>query len=306
MKKITIVGSFSMDLTVTMSEFPQMGQTIIGKKVFKAPGGKGANQCIAAARSGAKCEMIGMLGDDDDGRVIRELFVKEGVDVSHVLTSDSEPTTIALIEVNDQGQNKIIVVPAANFAYTVDDLKKVEDVIADSDIVMAQLEMRLDVVTELAHMCARHGVDFILNPAPAVPLEPELLNKVTYLTPNETELAILTGMKTETIEEVKAACAKLYDLGVKHVIATLGDKGAYLYDETHQELVSGYEVKAVDSVAAGDAFNGAFATALTEGKDVIESIRFACAVGALAVTKPGAVPSLPLRKDTDEFIAQYK
>ena len=150
MSRITVVGSFSMDLTVTMSQFPKEGQTIIGKKMLKNPGGKGANQCIAAARLGGDVEMIGMVGNDENGRIIKDLFASEGVNIEHVLTTDKEPTTIALIEIDDTAQNKIVVVPAANFVYSVEDLHAVKDVIANTEMVVAQLEMRLDVMEELA------------------------------------------------------------------------------------------------------------------------------------------------------------
>lgn len=302
MKKITVVGSFSMDMTVLMDEFPLEGQTIIGKKMRKSPGGKGANQCIAAARLKACTEMIGMLGADEDGKVIRELFEKEGVAIDHVLTTDKEPTTIALIEVNGAGQNRIVVVPAANFEYSVEDLKQVKQIIAQSALVIAQLEMQLKVVEALAEMCAEMNIPMILNPAPAVPLSDELLSRITYLTPNETELAILSGHKTDTLKGVQEAAQLILERGVKNVIATLGDKGALLANEEGMRLIEGYPVKAVDTVAAGDSFNGALAKAIVDGESLEAAIRFANAVGALTVMRPGAIPALPTLEEVEEFV----
>ncbi|MBP3399491.1 MAG: ribokinase [Erysipelotrichaceae bacterium] len=305
MSKITVVGSFSMDLTVTMDTFPKEGQTIIGKKMLKNPGGKGANQCIACARLGGDVEMIGMLGDDENGRIIKDLFIKEGVNVSHVLTTDLEPTTIALIEIDASAQNKIVVVPAANFVYSIEDLQNVKEVIANTEMVVAQLEMRLDVMEELAKMCQKLNVPLILNPAPAVPLSDELLSRVTYLTPNETELSVLTGHPVDTLDQMKEAAQMLLDRGVKHVIATLGDKGALLADASGMKVIAGYKVHAIDTVAAGDSFNGALAKALVDGKSLEEAILLANAVGALTVTRHGAVPSLPTKSEVEEFIKTH-
>lgn len=306
MSRITVVGSFSMDLTVTMSQFPKEGQTIIGKKMLKNPGGKGANQCIACARLGGDVEMIGMLGEDENGCIIKDLFVSEGVNVSHVLTTSLEPTTIALIEIDETGQNKIVVVPAANFVYSIEDLRKVSDVIANTEMVVAQLEMRLDVMEELAKICEMHQVPFILNPAPAVPLSDELLKRVTYLTPNETELSVLTNHPVSTLEEIKEAAQMLLNRGVKHVVATLGDKGALMADETGMKVIPGYPVTAIDTVAAGDSFNGALAKALVDGKTLEEAIQLANAVGAITVTRHGAVPSLPTKEEVENFMVKQK
>lgn len=306
MSRITVVGSFSMDLTVTMSQFPKEGQTIIGKKMLKNPGGKGANQCIAAARLGGDVEMIGMVGNDENGRIIKDLFTLEGVNIDHVLTTDKEPTTIALIEIDDTAQNKIVVVPAANFVYSVEDLHAVKDVIANTEMVVAQLEMRLDVMEELAELCRQYNVPMILNPAPAVPLSDELLSKVTYLTPNETELSVITNHPVSTLDEIKEAAQMLLDRGVKHVVATLGDKGALMADASGMEVVPGYSVKATDTVAAGDSFNGALAKALVDGKTLKEAIALANAVGAITVTRHGAIPSLPTKEEVETFIQNQK
>ncbi len=306
MSRITVVGSFSMDLTVTMSQFPKEGQTIIGKKMLKNPGGKGANQCIAAARLGGDTAMIGMVGNDENGAVIKKLFQDEGVDIAHVLTTDKEPTTIALIEIDETGQNKIVVVPAANFVYSVNDLNQIKDVLAETEIVVAQLEMRMDVMEELAKICEEHHIPMILNPAPAAQLSDELLKRVTYLTPNESELSVIADHPVSTLDEIKDSAQILLNRGVKHVVATLGEKGALIADEDGMRVIEGYCVKAIDTVAAGDSFNGALAKALTDGKNLEEAVRLANAVGALTVTKHGAIPSLPTKEEVEAFLASRK
>lgn len=304
MSKITVVGSFSMDITVMMNSFPQEGQTIIGKGMIKSLGGKGANQCIACARLGGDVEMIGMLGKDENGAEIRKLFKDEKVNIEHVLSTDLQPTTIALIEVNQKGQNRIVVVPAANFVYSKEDLMQIRDTIANSELVVAQLEMSMEVTEALVKMCDELNVPIILNPAPAVKLSDEILSKVTYLTPNETELAILANHPTGTLDEVKEAATILLKRGVKNIISTLGDKGALLANQDTMKIIEGYPVKAIDTVAAGDSFNGALAQAITDGLSLEEAIRLANAVGALTVMKQGAIPSLPTKEEVEAFLKE--
>lgn len=304
MSKITVVGSFSMDITVMMDQFPQEGQTIIGKGMIKSPGGKGANQCIACARLGGDVEMIGMLGKDENGAEIRKLFMDEKVNIEHVLATDLQPTTIALIEVNQKGQNRIVVVPAANFVYSKEDLLQVKETIAQSELVVAQLEMSMEVIETLVKMCDELNVPIILNPAPAVKLSDEILSKVTYLTPNETELAILAEHPTNTLEQVKEAADFLLKRGVKNIIATLGDKGALLANKDGMKIIEGYPVKAIDTVAAGDSFNGALAKGITDGLSLEEAIRMANAVGALTVMKQGAISSLPTKEELESFLKE--
>ncbi len=302
MSKITVVGSFSMDLNILVDEFVKPSQTIIGKKLIKTPGGKGANQCVAIARLGGDVSMIGMLGEDGDGQSIKELFINENINVDHVLTTSKEPTTVALIEINKEGQNRIIVVPAANFEYSVEDLLKVKDTITSSKLVVLQLEMQMDVIKKCIEICDQANVEVLLNPAPAQILSKELLEKVTYLTPNETELALLTSMPTETMEEIESAANKLVRLGVKNVIVTCSSRGAMIVNQNGAQLISGYKVEAIDTVAAGDSFNGAFATQITSGKTIEEAVKFANAVGAVCVTKQGAISSLPTLEEVENFL----
>ena len=303
MSKITIIGSFVMDNVARMKKFPQAGETILGTSLGIFPGGKGANQCISVARLGGDVEMIGMLGNDANGETFRKILKDEGVKADNVFSCDL-PTAIAQIQINEEGQNRICVIPSANYEFGFKELDKVDEIIKNTQLVILQLELRLDVTKEIIRRAHKYGVKILLNPAPAVKLEDEILALVDYITPNETELSILTDMPTETDEEVIAAANKLIANGTKVVVATLGSKGALIADKDSARIVSGYKVKAVDTVAAGDSFNGAFAVALTEGKSVEDAVKFANAMGALTVQKEGAIPSLHTREQVEAFIRE--
>ncbi len=300
---ITVVGSFVMDMVARMERFPQAGETLIGQSVQYFPGGKGANQCVAAARLGGKVQMVGMLGEDAYGRQFRQILTEDGIGDRYVFGCQL-PTAVAQVQINGQGQNRIVVIPSANHAFGFEELDRVDDLLRQSRLVVLQLEMRLDVTMEIIRRCYGYGVPVVLNPAPAVPLEPEILAMVTYLTPNETELAILSGMPTDTLEQQKAAARHLNGLGVKTCIATLGEAGALVSTAEEQYVVPAYRVDAVDTVAAGDSFNGALAVALTEGKALKEAVRFANAMAALTVQVSGAIPSLHTRAQVEAFLAE--
>lgn len=306
MNKITVVGSFVMDVIGTMDEFPLEGQTIIGKKIFTLPGGKGANQAVAAARLGGELTMVGMLGDDPYGDRFKELFLKENIDISNVLTSNDEPTAVGLIQTNNKGENKIVVIPGANYEFSIDNLENVKDVLKDSKIVVTQLELKHEVTFRLIDLCYELDVPLILNPAPAIPIEDKYLKKLAYITPNETELEILTGIEVKTLDNAKLAIQKLLDLGVKNVVATLGSKGALIGNSEGFNYIEGYKVKVVDTIGAGDSFNGALAYGIVKGHSIVDSVRYGNAVGALTVTNQGAIPSLPLKEEVDKFIIGYE
>lgn len=301
MSKITVIGSFVMDNVAKMVKFPQAGETILGESLELFPGGKGINQCVSIARLGGDVEMIGMLGKDGNGDVFRKIMKEDGIKAENVFSCD-KPTAVAQVQINADGQNRICVIPSANFEFGFDELDKVDSVIKNTELVILQLELRLDVTKEIIRRAHGYGVKVLLNPAPAVKLEKEILGMVDYITPNETELSILTGLPTETDEEVIVAAKELLSFGTKTIIATLGSRGALIATNENIEIVSGYKVKAVDTVAAGDSFNGAFAVALMEGKTLQEAVKFANAMGALTVTEKGAIPSLHTRKEVIEFI----
>ena len=301
MSKITVIGSFVMDNVAKMVKFPQAGETILGESLELFPGGKGINQCVSVARLGGDVEMVGMLGKDGNGDVFRKIMKEDGIKADNVFSCD-KPTAVAQVQINADGQNRICVIPSANFEFGFDELDKVDSVIKNTELVILQLELRLDVTKEIIRRAHGYGVKVLLNPAPAVKLEKEILGMVDFITPNETELSILTGFPTETDEEVIVAAKELLSYGTKTIIATLGSRGALIATNENIEIVSGYKVKAVDTVAAGDSFNGAFAVALTEGKTLQEAVKFANAMGALTVTEKGAIPSLHTRKQVEEFI----
>lgn len=303
MAKITVIGSFVMDNVVKMKSFPEAGETVLGKSIELFPGGKGANQCVSVARLGGDVEMIGMLGKDAYAEVFRRILKEEGIASLHVFSCDCA-TAIAQIQINEEGQNRICVVPSANHCFDFSHLDEVDEVLKNTETVILQLEMRLDVTKEIIRRAHAYGVRVLLNPAPAAPIEPEILAMVDYITPNETELSLLTDMPTQTDEEVRLAAEKLLGYGTGAVVATLGSRGAMLATKEGATLIPGYRVKAVDTVAAGDSFNGAFAVALSEGKSAEEAVRFANAMGALTVGKAGAIPSLHTRAEVEAFIAK--
>ncbi|MBQ7370224.1 MAG: ribokinase [Clostridia bacterium] len=302
MAKITVVGSFVMDNVAKMQKFPEIGETILGESLELFPGGKGVNQCVSVARLGGDVEMIGMLGKDGNGDVFRQILKDENIKSEYVFSCD-KPTAVAQVQINADGQNRICVIPSANYEFGFDELEKIDERLKTTKLLILQLEMRLDVTKEIIRRAHSYGVKILLNPAPAVKLEKEILGIVDYLTPNETELSILTGMSTDTDEEVLQASKRLLSYGVKTVVATLGGRGALAATEDSIEFIKGYKVKAIDTVAAGDSFNGALAVALTEGNPLNEAVKFANAMGALTVTKRGAIPSLHTRKEIEEFLS---
>ena len=301
MAKITVIGSFVMDNVAKMKRFPEAGESIIGNSIELFPGGKGANQCVSIARLGGDVEMIGMLGNDANGEVFRKILNEENIKNDLVFTCE-KPTAIAQVQINEDGQNRICVIPSANYEFSVKDVDRIDDVIKNTELIVLQLELLLDVTVEIIRRAHAYGTKILLNPAPAVPLNKDVLGLVDILTPNETELSTLTGLPTDTDEQVISAGKKLLSFGAKTVVATLGSRGALVIDENGAEIVGGYKVKTVDTVAAGDSFNGALAVALLEGKSLKDAVAFANAMGALTVQVKGAIPSLHRRCEVEYFI----
>jgi ribokinase len=298
---ILVIGSFMMDLVVRTGRAPAGGETLIGSSFARFPGGKGANQAVAASRLGSSVVMAGMLGQDSFGEEMRDVMEREQIDTRYIKTENRYSTGIGSIVLEENGQNRIIVVPGANLSYSAQDVEQLEPVIRTADMLVMQLEMDIAVIEKAAEIAQCHKVPVILNPAPARPLSDDLLRKVTYLTPNETELGIITGRTIESVEDCEEAAKTLLEKGVRHVIVTLGEKGALSADSSGMLRVPGYPVKAVDTVAAGDSFNGALACQLIRGMPLPEAIRFANAVGALTVTREGAIPSLPTLEEVEQF-----
>ena len=302
MFKITVIGSLVMDLVIKLEKFPKEGDTLFGDEINYYLGGKGANQAYALTRLGANTEMIGMVGNDNFGKAFIDTFKKAGTKVSNILVSDKIGTSLAVIQSNYKAENKIVVMHGANYEFSAKELKKVESVLKNSDLVITQLELRPEIEEAIIKLCAKFKVPVQLNPAPAYKLSKDILSKVTYITPNDLELSILTGMKTDTIENAKKAVKKLLSLGPKNVISTLGGNGAMIGDKKGIRHIPGFKVKVVDTVGAGDAFNGGFAYAISTGHKIDDAVRFANAVGGLAVTKQGAFPSMPSLKQVNDLI----
>jgi len=301
MAKITVIGSFVMDNVAKMQSFPEAGQTILGESIELFPGGKGANQCVSIARLGGDVEMIGMLGKDSNGDAFRKILADENIKSDLVFSCD-KPTAIAQVQINANGQNRICVIPSANYEFDLKHVDYIDDVIKNTDLIVLQLELKLDVTIEIIKRANKYGTKILFNPAPAVPLDSEVLGLIDIITPNETELSILTNLPTNTDEEVIKAGQKLLSYGVKCVVATLGSRGALIVDNNGAEIINGYKVKAIDTVAAGDSFNGALAVMLCENKPMKDAVKFANAMGALTVQVKGAIPSLHTRAEVEDFI----
>ncbi|GAP12461.1 ribokinase [Longilinea arvoryzae] len=294
---IIVVGSLNMDLVVRVARHPRLGETLLGGEFHTFPGGKGANQAVAAARLGAPVRMIGRVGRDDFGASLLSIAQSDGVDTTHVREDPGAASGVALITVSEDGQNTIVVAAGANGRLSAEDVYAAEAVFADAGAVVMQLEVPLTAVEAAARLGRKYGAATILNPAPAQPLSPELLAWIDYLVPNQPELRLLSGQT-----DLDAGIQTLLEQGVANLIVTLGDQGVRWASTARQGYVPAFNVLAVDTTAAGDAFVGAFAAGLAEGRSVEESLRRGCAAGALTVTRAGAQPSLPTRAELEAFL----
>lgn len=304
--KLVVLGSINADHILNINHFPQPGETVIGKQYTVAFGGKGANQAVAAGRSGADISFIACVGDDDIGERVRKQLASDQIDTRPVEAIKDATTGVALIFVNAEGENVIGIDAGANNAVTPDYLERYKQQVIEASALLMQLESPLDTVIAAAKIAKEHDTQVILNPAPACELPDELLSRVDIITPNETEAEKLTGINVDNNEDAARAAKALHDKGIATVIITLGSKGVWLSQNGEGKLVAGFRVKAVDTIAAGDTFNGALVTALLEGKQMDSAVRFAHAAAAIAVTRPGAQPSVPWRKEIDDFLAQQE
>lgn len=301
-RSIVVVGSSNTDMIIRVPRIPRAGETLLGGEFLTAAGGKGANQAVGAARAGGKVAFIARVGRDAFGDQAIAGLLRDGIDVSRVFRDKLTPSGVALIFVAQDGENSIAVAGGANAKLSPSDVKKAAGVIRSAGLLVAQLETPLATVTAAVELAVKAGVPVILNPAPARPLPNSLLERISILTPNETEAELLTGIKVTDAAAAAKACSKLRSRGVGIVILTLGERGAFLADANGRRLVPGFKVKTVDSTAAGDIFNGALSVALAEGKAVFDAVRFANAAAALSVTRLGAQPSAPSRADIEKFI----
>ncbi|MRT13989.1 ribokinase [Enterobacteriaceae bacterium RIT711] len=301
---LVVLGSINADHILNLEHFPTPGETVTGQEYQVAFGGKGANQAVAAGRSGADIAFIACVGDDDTGSRVCKQLESDKIDTSPVSTIKEASTGVALIFVNGAGENVIGIHAGANAALTPALVAEHQQKIVDASALLMQLESPLESVLAAAKVAHQHQTKVILNPAPACELSDELLGLVDMITPNETEAEKLTGVRVENDDDAAKASQVLHAKGIETVIITLGSRGVWLSENGKGQRVAGFKVKAVDTIAAGDTFNGALVTALLESKPMNEAIRFAHAAAAIAVTRKGAQPSVPWRHEIDEFLLQ--
>jgi ribokinase len=302
--RVLVVGSANMDLVVDVDRFPVPGETVFGRTFAMHPGGKGANQAVAAARLGADVCFIGKMGNDVFAERLRESMSSQGVRLEHLLIDPELPTGTALITVDSSAQNEIIVVSGSNMALTPGDMDDHEDAFAAARVVLFQLEIPVDTIVRAAQIARSHGAMVILNPAPAAHLPAELFGLIDYITPNETEASALTGIPVADVPSAEAAGRALVKKGVRNALLTLGEKGSLLVSRETVRHFPAFMVDAVDTTAAGDAFNGSFAHFLTLGYSPADAIRNANAVAALAVQKAGAQHSMPSAAELASFLEE--
>ncbi|WNJ97416.1 ribokinase [Vibrio ruber] len=305
MSKLVVLGSVNADHVLRVPTFPRPGETLHGHDYQVIPGGKGANQAVAAARLGADISFIASVGDDPFGVNIRESFKLDGMDVSGVKIQPDCPTGIAMIQVTDNGENAICISSEANARLTSDSLESDLTRIEQADYFLTQLETPLEGVIRGAQAAKAASTQVILNPAPARSLPDELLNCVDMITPNETEAEVLTGVAVTDEASAARAAAVLHEKGITTVLITLGAKGVWLSENGQGSVIPGFRVNAIDTTAAGDTFNGALVTGLLEGLSMQRAIRFAHASAAISVTRFGAQTSIPTRQEVDTFLAEH-
>ena len=293
--KILVIGSSNTDMVICTGHLPLPGETVIGGTFFMNPGGKGANQAVTVARLGGRVSFICKTGSDIFGHQANQLFNEEGIDTSYVFSDTKNPSGVALITVDTDAENCIVVAPGANAHLTPNDLKRSAEAVEAADIILLQLEIPMQTVEAAAMMAYRLGKKVVLNPAPASKLSAGLLETLYAITPNETEAEAISGIRITDERTAEEAARKIASMGVCNVIITLGAKGALVFDGAHCEIVPAYKTQAVDTTAAGDVFNGALVVALSEGRTLPEAVRFACKASAISVTRVGAQNSVPYR-----------
>ncbi len=299
--KITVIGSSNTDMVVKVEHIPEPGETVLGGEFLMADGGKGANQAVAIAKLGGNVRFIARLGRDMFGTAAIDKYNSYGINTKNILL-DRLPSGVALIVVDAQGENSIAVASGANANLLVSDIENCQSDIVQSNILLMQLEIPTDTVARAADIAWNAGVKVILNPAPAVELSDSLYPKLYMITPNRTEAQLLTGIEVVDLESAKKAASALTQKGVEVVVITLGSQGALILEHGKFVHVEACRVKAVDTTAAGDVFNGAVCVALSEGKSVVKAVEFASKAAAISVTRMGAQSSIPMRKEVEDMI----
>lgn len=298
MNKICVIGSMNMDMVLNVKNLPKRGETLLVNNMQKVPGGKGANQAVAAKRLGCDVDMIAQIGEDDNGRILLQCLQDDGINTEYVFKDKIKPTGVAIITVDENGDNSIAVVSGANMSLTLEHVKKAEEIIKKCDVVISQFETPIDTTIKTFKIAKENGAITILNPAPANKISDELLRVTDVIVPNETEAFELTNVEVKDLESAKKAAEIFLNRGVGNVIITLGEKGAAIVTKEKAELIKAYKVEAVDTTAAGDSFIGAVASKLSKVEKVdYETIKkaviFGNKVSSIAVTKKGAQISLP-------------
>lgn len=301
--RLTVLGSINVDHIMNIAQFPAPGETVIGKQYQTAFGGKGANQAVACGRSGADITFIACVGDDAIGAEILAQLKHDRIHTAAISVIPETTTGVAMIFVNGDGENVIGISAGANAALTPECFSPYQMIVAQSDALLMQLESPLETVIAAAEIAKKNQTKVILNPAPARELPDTLLSLVDVITPNETEAEKLTGISVSDETGAAKAALALHDKGIEQVLITLGSRGVWLSINGEGRCIPGFKVNAVDTIAAGDTFNGAYVTALLEGKPADDAVRFAHAAAAISVTRRGAQPSVPWRKEIDAFLA---
>lgn len=299
--KILVVGSTNTDMVVKTDHLPRPGETVLGGTFLMNPGGKGANQAVAAARLGAEVTFVCKTGNDLFGVTTRQQLAEEGIDTSFVFTDPHEPSGVALIAVDNRAENTIVVASGANANLLPLDINKALTAIDACDLVLMQLETPMPTIEYVASLAAERGKRVVLNPAPAATLSEQLLKNLYLITPNETEAELITGIPVRDERSAEQAARTIHRAGVRHVIVTLGKKGALLCEGERCEVIPAYRVEAVDTTAAGDVFNAGLVVALSEGRNLTDAVRFGAKAAAISVTRMGAQASAPYRSETDAF-----
>jgi ribokinase len=292
-QKILVIGSSNTDMVVKTQRFPKEGETIVGGDFFMFPGGKGANQAVAAARLQGNVTFICKIGDDIFGKNAVEGFAKEGININNILTSSTQPSGVALITVDASGQNEIVVALGANGDLSVSNLEKKQAVMDETEVLLIQLEIPLSSVEYAVHYAQSKGKKVIINPAPAQELPKSIYKNLFLITPNATETEILTGIEVHDAATAQRAAEQFKKWGVQNVIITMGEKGVFVSADTFTGLIPTEKVQAIDTTAAGDVFNGALSVAIAEGKDWQSACAFACKAATISVTRMGAQASAP-------------
>jgi ribokinase len=298
-----VMGSYVADVAFRTRKLPAWGETYMGSEFKLGPGGKGSNQAVAAARAGAKVSFISKLGRDPFGDIARKTYREEGIDMAHLLETDSATGAAAIIIDEVKGENAIIVVPGACFELTPEEVERARKLIAGALVFVTQLELSLPTVEYGLNLAHSAGVPTILNPAPGCKLPETIFPFCDYMTPNESEAEVLTGIRVASLESAELAADALLARGVRNAVITLGAQGVLVKNASvRQHIPAFFAGEVVETTGAGDAFNGGFAVALAEKKDVAEAARFGCAVAAISVTRPGTAPSMPFRREIDDLL----